>query len=105
MKMKNTFKIIIAAMAKPRPLRIINLCDQKPAAQGDVVRYAASLLGIKPPEPIAFEDAELTAMARSFYVSKRRLRSVIIGPELGVSLSFPTYKKGLRSFLKRQKNN
>ena len=98
-------KIIIAAMAKPRPLRIINLCDQEPAAQGDVVRYAASLLGIKPPEPIAFEDAELTAMARSFYVSKRRLRSVIIGPELGVSLSFPTYKQGLESLLKRQKNN
>ena len=91
--------IIIAAMAKPRPSRIINLCDEEPASQGEVVRYAASLLGIEPPKPIAFEDAELTPMARSFYVSRRRLRSMIVGPELGIKLSFPTYRQGLKSLL------
>ena len=91
--------IIMAAMAKPRASRIINLCDEEPASQGEVVRYAASLLGIEPPKPIAFEDAELTPMARSFYVSKRRLRSVIVGPELGMKLSFPTYRQGLKSLL------
>ena len=91
--------IIIAAMEKPRASRIINLCDEEPASQGEVVRYAASLLGIEPPKPIAFEDAELTPMARSFYVSKRRLRSVIVGPELGIKLIFPTYRQGLASLL------
>ena len=91
--------IIIAAMAKPRPLRIINLCDEEPASQGEVVRYAASLLGIEPPKPIAFEDAELTPMARSFYISKRRLRSVVVGPELGVKLIFPTYREGLKALV------
>ena len=91
--------IIMAAMAKPRASRIINLCDEEPASQGEVVRYAASLLGIEPPKPIAFEDAELTPMGRSFYVSKRRLRSVIVGPELGIKLIFPTYRQGLKSLL------
>ncbi len=91
--------IIIAAMAKPRPSRIINLCDEEPASQGEVVRYAASLLGIEPPKPIAFEDAELTPMARSFYISKRRLRSVVVGPELGVKLIFPTYREGLKALV------
>ena len=94
--------IIIAAIAKPRPLRIINLCDQEPASQGAVVRYASSLLGVEPPEPIAFEDAELTPMSRSFYVSRRRLRSVIVGPELGVKLMYPTYRDGLRSLLDKE---
>ena len=91
--------IIIAAMAKPRPSRIINLCDEEPASQGEVVRYAASLLGIEPPKPISFEDAELTPMARSFYISKRRLRSVVVGPELGVKLIFPTYREGLKALV------
>jgi hypothetical protein len=64
-----------------------------------VVRYAASLLGIEPPKPISFEDAELTPMARSFYISKRRLRSVVVGPELGVKLIFPTYREGLKALV------
>ena len=94
--------IITAAMAKPRPGRITNLCDHEPAAQGDVVRYAASLLQVPPPEPIAFEDADLTPMARSFYVSNRQLRSVIVGPELGVTLQYPTYREGLRALLESE---
>ena len=94
--------IITAAMAKPRPGRITNLCDHEPAAQGDVVRYAASLLQVPPPEPIAFEDADLTPMARSFYVSNRQLRSAIVGPELGVTLQYPTYREGLRALLESE---
>ena len=89
--------IIMAAMAQPRAGRIINLCDEEPAAQGDVVRFAASLLDVPPPQPIAFEKAELTPMARSFYVSKRQLKSSIIGPELGVRLRYPTYREGLKA--------
>ena len=95
--------IVIAAIAKPRPLRIVNLCDQEPASQGDVVRYAAKLLGITPPEPIAFEKADLTPMARSFYTSRRKLRSVIAGPELGVKLKYPNYRDGLKSIIEYEK--
>lgn len=89
--------IIMAAMAQPRPSRIINLCDDEPAAQGDVVRFAASLLDVPPPQPIPFEEADLTPMARSFYVSKRKLKSSIVGPELGVRLRYPTYREGLKA--------
>lgn len=99
-------QIIMAALAKPRPGRIINLCDEQPAPQGEVVRYAAELLGVAPPAPVKFEDADLTPMARSFYVSKRRLRSSVIGPELGVQLHYPSYREGLQALLKdlRAKN-
>ena len=97
-------KIIMAAIAQPRAERIINLCDKEPAAQGDVVRFAASLLGVEPPVPVAFEQADLTPMARSFYVSKRKLTSNIVGPELGVTLTYPTYREGLSALLETERS-
>ena len=90
-------QILIAAIDKPRPGRVINLADGRPAAQGDVLSYAAGLLGINPPAPIPFETADLSPMARSFFSSCRRVRSNIIGPELGLKLVYPDYKKGLEA--------
>ena len=94
-------KIILAALDQPRDGRILNLCDDEPAPQGDVVRFAAELLGVVPPEPITLDQADLTPMARSFYVSRRRLRSCLIGPELGVTLDYPTYREGLRALYRQ----
>ena len=67
------------------------------------MRYAAKLLGISPPEPILFETADLTPMARSFYTSNRRLKSVIVGPELGVTLKYPNYLVGLKALIRSEK--
>jgi hypothetical protein len=47
-----------------------------------------------PPEE-AFETAELSAMARSFYGDNKRVRNRLIREELGVQLAFPTYREGL----------
>lgn len=88
-------KIIIAAIHQPRAMRIINLCDNEPAPQGDVIGFAAKLMGIKPPVPIPFEQADLSPMARSFYVSRRKLKSNIIARELAIKLDYPTYREGL----------
>lgn len=90
-------QIIIAAMAQPRPGRVINLCDKEPATQGDVIGYAAQLMGVQPPPPIPFEDANLTPMAKSFYVSRRRVRSHLLEEELGVGLLYPNYRSGLEA--------
>ena len=92
-------RIIIAAMAKPRSGRIINLADHKPAPQGDVVRHAAGLIGMEPPTPQKLEDANLSPMAQSFYVSRRRVGSRIIKPELGIDLLYPDYETGLAAIL------
>ena len=94
--------IIMAAMAQPRQGRIINLCDHEPAPQGDVIRYAAKLMGVEPPTPVAFEEAELSPMARTFYVSRRRLTSKVIGHELPVTLRYPTYREGLEAIYKAE---
>ena len=90
-------------MNRPRRHRIVNLADNKPAAQGDVVRHAASLLGVTPPEPQSLEEADLSPMARSFYVSRRRVGSKVIGPELGVTLLYPDYESGLAAILEAEK--
>ena len=90
-------RILIAAMTQPRPGRIINLADNKPAPQGDVVRYAAGLLGLDPPEAVPLAAAGLSDMARSFYAAQRRVRSSVIADQLGVELLYPDYMAGLNA--------
>ena len=84
-----------------RDRRIINLADEAP--QGDVVRHAASLLGVTPPMPQTLEEANLSPMARSFYVSRRKVASKVIGPELGLNLLYPDYESGLAAILKAER--
>ena len=65
----------------------------------DVIRFAAELIGVTPPVPVPFEEADLTPMARTFYISRRRVRSVVREPELGIDLLYPNYRSGLRAIL------
>ena len=95
-------RVIEAAMAQPRRGRIINLADNKPAPQGDVVRHAAGLIGVEPPHPQSLKEANLSPMARSFYVSRRKVASKVIGPELGLDLLYPDYESGLAAILKAE---
>ena len=95
-------RVIEAAIAQPRRGRIINLADNKPAPQGDVVRHAAGLIGVEPPQPQSLEEANLSPMARSFYVSRRKVASKVIGPELGLDLLYPDYESGLAAILKAE---
>jgi nucleoside-diphosphate-sugar epimerase len=74
---------------------VFNVTDNEPAPPQDVVAYAARLLGMAPPPEIAFETAELSPMARSFYGENKRARNNRMKEILGVSLLFPTYREGL----------
>ena len=96
-------RIITAALSQPRAGRIINLTDQNPASQGDVVHHAAALLGVTPPAPQKLDEALLSPMARSFYRARRRIGSRVIKPELGVDLLYPDYKAGLAAILQTEK--
>ncbi|MGD9500948.1 MAG: SDR family oxidoreductase [Methyloceanibacter sp.] len=88
-----------ASMAKPRGGAIYNVADDEPAAPGDVVAHAAKLMGVPPPPEVAFADADLSPMARSFYEGSRRIRNARIKSELGVTLRYPTYREGLAALL------
>ena len=92
--------ILMASMQRPNHGRIYNVADDEACPSGDVIRYAASLLGMDPPEPIPFDSAELSPMARSFYSECKRLDTTRIKSELGVELAYPSYREGLQSILR-----
>ena len=89
--------ILMASMDRPNDGAIYNVADQEACPSGDVVRFACNLVGITAPEPILFEDAELSEMAKSFYSECKRLVTDKIKNELGVELQYPTYREGLKS--------
>ena len=90
---------LLASIARPVPGRIYNLADDLPAPSGDVVAQGCALLGVPPPPEIAFEAAELSPMARSFWADNKRIRNTRIRQELGVRLAYPTYREGLAAIL------
>lgn len=89
-----------ASINAPNPGRAYNLCDDDPAPPQDVIAFAAELLGVPVPPAIAYEEAEMTPMARSFYAESKRVRNDRIKDELGVKLLHPDYRSGLQSLLK-----
>jgi nucleoside-diphosphate-sugar epimerase len=92
-------QVLEAAMDKPRAGAVYNLADDEPAEPGEVIRYAAGLLGVDPPPSVAFEEAELSPMAREFYSQVKRVANARIKQELGVELLYPTYREGLAAIL------
>lgn len=78
---------------------LYNVVDDEPAPPQDVVAYAAGLMGLAVPPEIAFEDAPLTPMGRSFYAANRRVRNRRLHDDLGVRLRYPSYREGLAAIL------
>lgn len=74
---------------------IWNVCDDEPGPPQDVIAHAVKLMGIAPPPEIAFDDAEMSPMARSFYATNNRVSNARLKQELGVELAYPTYRDGL----------
>ena len=91
--------VLEASIARPRAGAIYNVADDEPAAPGDVVAYAAELIGVPPPPEVPFAEADLTPMARSFYEGSRRIANDRIKSELEVELRYPTFREGLAALL------
>lgn len=79
--------------------QVYNLADDLPAPPQDVLDHAAQLLGTAPPPRIAFKDAGLSDMARSFYLENKRVRNHRIKTDFGMDLAYPTYRDGLSAIL------
>ncbi len=74
---------------------IFNVSDDAPCPPEDVVEYAARLMGIAPPPAVAFEDADLSPMAISFYGEVKRASNAKLKGALGYKFKFPTYREAL----------
>ncbi len=92
-------RVLEASLSRPNPGAVYNVCDDDPASPEDVLSLAAALLGLPEPPMVPYEDAEMTPMARSFYAENKRVRNDRIKGELGVRLTYPTYREGLAGLL------
>ncbi|MFB2601678.1 SDR family oxidoreductase [Rhizobium phaseoli] len=73
---------------------IYNVTDDRPGPPQDVIVEAARLMGVEPPPEQAFETAELTPMARTFYGENQRVSNAKL-KKAGFEFSFPTYPMSL----------
>lgn len=79
--------------------QIINIADDKPCSQIEVIQYCYDLLGLQMPKPILFEDAkeELSPIAQSFWMENRRVSNKLLCATLGYKLIYKNFKVGLKS--------
>nr|WP_281494167.1 SDR family oxidoreductase [Jannaschia sp. S6380] len=98
-------QVLLASIDRPDPGAVYNVCDDDPAPPQDVIGHAAKLLGLPPPPEVAFETAEMTPMARSFYAESKRVRNDRIKRDLGVRLRYPDYRVGLADLLRRERGD
>jgi len=98
---------VLAAMQRNAPVGVqkFNFSDDEPAASADVVVEAAQLLGVTPPEPVAYEDAapKMSAMGLSFWSENRKVASAKTKAALGIAWKYPTYREGLRAILAEER--
>jgi len=79
--------------------QIINLADDEPCSQIEVIQYCYNLLDLKMPKPILFEEAkeELSPIAQSFWMENRRISNKLLCETLGYKLIYKNYKIGLKN--------
>ena len=79
--------------------QIINIADDNPCAQIEVIQYCYDLLDLEMPKPCLFEDArkELSPIAQSFWIENRRVSNKLLCEKLGYKLIYKDYKLGLKN--------
>ena len=81
--------------------QIINIADDQPCSQIEVIKYGYQLLGLKMPKKILFEEAKknLSPIAESFWLENRRVSNKLLCEKLGYELIYKNYQVGLDNCL------
>ena len=95
-------QVLEASIQRPDSGAVYNVCDDEAAPPQDVIAHAAELLGLPLPPAVAFEEAELSPMARSFYAESKRVDNSRIKRDLGIELIHPDYRAGLAALLRAE---
>ena len=90
---------VLAAISQNAPAGAYNLGDDMPCSQNAVIEEGCRLIGQKLPPLQSLDEADLSEMARGFYVENRRVANGKAKRLLGWKPAFPTYREGLRSLL------
>jgi nucleoside-diphosphate-sugar epimerase len=90
---------VVAALEQDAPAGAYNLGDDLPCSGNAVTEHACRLLGLPLPPLETLEAANLSDMARGFYMENRRVANGKAKRVLGWSLRYPTYVEGLAALL------
>lgn len=93
---------LMASMDRPNPCQVYNIADGSPAAPQDVLDFAADLIQSTRPPKQDWETAEISPMARSFYMETKRIDISRAQNELGWAPRFKTYRDGLAHIYRHQ---
>ena len=90
---------VIASIETPEPGGIYNVVDDEPMPPQDVIAYVAGLIGMDPPPELAFDTADMTDMARSFYGESKRVSNARLKQRLGYVFRHPTFREGFQALV------
>ncbi|MBT5187448.1 MAG: SDR family oxidoreductase [Kordiimonadaceae bacterium] len=92
---------LIASMKNPNPGSIYNIVDDAPSSSADVLDYISSQLSLKPIKGIAIENADISAMMKSFYADNKKVSNAHTKRALNWAPQFPSYKQGYDDLLEQ----
>lgn len=92
-------RALVLAMDRPQARGAFNLVDDWPSSQAEVLRGAAGLLGMAPPEERPFDPEQVSAMMASFYSEQRRVSNARAKAVLGWRPAYPHWRDGLMAIL------
>lgn len=90
---------VVAALTQDAPAGAYNLGDDLPCSGNAVTEHACRLLSLPLPPLESLEDANLSDMARGFYMENRRVANGKAKRVLCWSPRYPTYVEGLAALL------
>jgi len=90
---------VVAALTQDAPAGAYNLGDDLPCSGNEVTEHACRLLGQELPPLESLEEANLSDMARGFYMENRRVANGKAKRVLGWEPAYPTYVEGLAALL------
>jgi nucleoside-diphosphate-sugar epimerase len=93
---------VVAALVQNAPAGAYNLGDDYPCSGNEVTEHACRLLGLPLPPLERLDEANLSAMARGFYMENRRVANGKAKRVLGWAPRYPTYVEGLESLFAPQ---
>ena len=94
-------RVLKASIEMPNRGAVYNVCDDMPAAPDEVLDYAAKLINYPDLPRVAFEKAELSPMAKSFYSDNKRVKNNRIKSELKITLKYPNFETGLNALAEK----
>jgi nucleoside-diphosphate-sugar epimerase len=95
--------ILAAALAPRLEHRVFNVADDEPTLAREFADAVAGVLGVPAPPTVA-PDAS-SAASRELLGGDRRIRNRRLVEELGVALSYPTWREGLRQALAEEERH